>query len=68
MAVNVKCYLNIKENDKNLFKSSVEKFCRTAKKQKLQNVCRLDKAIKAAHEDMMFEMDDIDVLMKSLKE
>ena len=68
MAVNVKCYLNIKESDKNLFKSSVEKFGWTAKKQKLQNVCRLDKAIKAAHEDMMFEMDDIDVMMKSLKE
>lgn len=68
MAANVKYYLNIKESDKNLFKSSVKKFGWTAKKQKLQNVCRLDKAIKAAHEDMMFEMDDIDVLMKSLKE
>ena len=68
MAASVKYYLNIKESDKNLFKSSVKKFGWTAKKQKLQNVCRLDKAIKAAHEDMMFEMDDIDVLMKSLKE
>ena len=68
MAANVKYYLNIKESDKNLFKSSVKKFGWTAKKQKLQNVCRLGKAIKAAHEDMMFEMDDIDVLMKSLKE
>lgn len=68
MVANVKYYLNIKESDKNLFKSSVKKFGWTAKKQKLQNVCRLDKAIKAAHEDMMFEMDDIDVLMKSLKE
>lgn len=31
-------------------------------------MCRLDKAIKAAHEDMLFETDEIDVLMKSLKE
>ena len=68
MAANVKYYLNIKESDKNLFKSSVKKFGWTAKKQKLQNVCRLDKAIKAAHEDMLFETDDIDVMMKSLKE
>lgn len=68
MVANVKYFLNINESDKNLFKSSVKKFGWTAKKQKLQNVCRLDKAIKAAHEDMMFEMDDIDVLMKSLKE
>jgi len=68
VVANVKYFLNINESDKNLFKSSVKKFGWTAKKQKLQNVCRLDKAIKAAHEDMMFEMDDIDVLMKSLKE
>ena len=68
MAANVKYYLNIKESDKNLFKSSVKKFGWTAKKQKRQNVCRLDIAIKSAHEDMMFEMDDIDVLMKSLNE
>lgn len=68
MGANVKYYLNIKESDKNLFKSSVKKFGWTAKKQKSQNVCRLDKAIKAAHEDMLFETDDIDVLMKSLKE
>ena len=68
MDANVKYYLNIEESDKNLFKSSVKKFGRTARKQKFQNVCRLDKAIKAAHEDMLFETDDIDVLMKSLKE
>lgn len=68
MVANVKYYLNIKESDKNLFKSLVNKFGWTAKKQKRQVVCRLDKAIKAAHEDMLFETNDIDVLMKSLKE
>lgn len=32
------------------------------------DICRLDKAIKAAHEDTLFETRDIDVLMKSLME
>ena len=30
--------------------------------------CQLDKAIKSAHDDKLFETNDIDVLMKSLKE
>lgn len=68
MGPNLTYYLNIPESDKSLFKSLVRKFGWTAKKQKTQTVCRLDKAIKAAHEDKLFETDDIDVLMKSLKE
>ena len=68
MESNLTYYLNIPESDKSLFESLVKKFGWTAKKQKSQTVCRLDKAIKAAHEDKLFETDDIDVLMKSLKE
>ena len=68
MDANITYYLNIPESDKSLFKSLVKKFGWTAKKQKNQTVCRLDKAIKAAHEDKLFETDNIDVLMKSLKE
>ena len=30
--------------------------------------CRLDEAIRSAHEDKLFETNDVDVLMKSLKE
>lgn len=33
-----------------------------------QPVCRLNEAIKSAHEDKLFETNDVDVLMKSLKE
>lgn len=46
----------------------VKKFGRMNKRQKSTVVCHLDKAIKAAHEDKLFETDDIDVFMKSLKE
>ena len=68
MESNLTYYLNIPESDKGLFKSLVKKFGWTAKEQKNQTVCSLDKAIKAAHEDKLFETDNIDVLMKSLKE
>lgn len=68
MDANITYYLNIPESDKSLFKSLVKNFGWTAKKQKNQTVCRLEKAIKAAHEDKLFGTDNIDVLMKSLKE
>ena len=68
MEPNLTYYLNIPESDKSLFKSLVRKFGWTAKKQKPKTVCRLDKAIKAAHEDKLFETHNIDVLMKNLKE
>lgn len=68
METNATYYLNIPQGDVTLFKSLVKKFGWTAKIQKKQPICRLDKAIKSAHEDKLSETNDVDVLMKSLKE
>lgn len=60
--------LNIPANDNSLFRSLVKRFGWIAKKQKTQHINHLDEAIKAAHEDDLFETKDIDTLMKSLTE
>lgn len=68
METNATYILQIPEADNNLLHALAKKFGWTAKKQKPQHITRLDKAIKSAHEDELFETNDIDVLMKSLKE
>ncbi|MDO4159369.1 MAG: hypothetical protein Q4D41_02815 [Prevotellaceae bacterium] len=60
--------LNIPASDAALFKSLIKRMGWKAKMQKPQKISRLEAAVKAAHEDELFETDDIDVLMKSLKE
>lgn len=59
--------LNIPAGDNSLFRSLVKKFGWTVKKQKPQRVTHLDEAIRAAHEDELFETNDIDTLMRSLE-
>lgn len=60
--------LDIPARDNSLFRSLVRRFGWTAKKQRAGRSRRLDAAIKAAHEETLFETDNIDVLMKSLTE
>lgn len=60
--------LDIPANDRTFLLSLAKRMGWTAKKKSEQHICRLDKAIKAAHEDTLFETHDIDVLMKSLME
>ena len=60
--------LDIPNSDLTLFKSLAKKFGWNVKKKKEQKICRLDAALKAANEDILFETDDIDTLMNSLKE
>lgn len=60
--------LNIPSSDNNLFHSLVRRFGWTAKKKREQHITHLDAAIKAAHEEDLFETNDIDTLMKSLTE
>lgn len=60
--------LNIPASDNGLFRSLVKRFGWTAKKEKSQRITHLYKAIKAAHEDELFETNDIDTPMQSLSE
>lgn len=60
--------LSIPARDAHFFNSLIKRMGWKAKKQKAQKISRLDEAIKAAHEEELFETADIDVLMKSLKE
>lgn len=60
--------LDIPSNDRALFRSLVKRFGWQAKEQIHQPINHLDTAIKAAHEDELFETNDIDTLMKSLTE
>lgn len=59
--------LDIPICDVNLLKSLSKKFGWVAKKQKEQKICRLDKAIKASKTETLFETNDLDILMDSLK-
>lgn len=59
--------LQIPSSDGRLLMSLSKRFGWMAKRQKPQRITRLDAAIKAAHEGNLFETNDIDVLMKSLK-
>ena len=68
MDTNLLYTINVPVGDEGLLRALVKKMGWTAKKQKEQKVCRLDTALKAAHNDTLFETQDIDVLMKSLKE
>ena len=60
--------LDIPANDRALFRSLVKRFGWRAKKQTSQRITHLDAAVKAAHEDELFETNDIHTLMKSLTE
>lgn len=60
--------LDIPSNDRALFRSLVKRFGWRAKEQVRQPITHLDAAIKAAHEDELFETNDIHTLMKSLAE
>lgn len=68
MEANTTYILHIPESDNNLLRSLAKKFGWKATKQKPQRITHLDKAIKSAHEDELFETNDIDVLMKNLTE
>lgn len=60
--------VDIPAGDKTFLLSLAKKMGWTARKKTEQHVCRLDKAIKAAHEDTLYQTKDINVLMKSLME
>lgn len=60
--------VDIPATDRMILLSLAKRMGWTAKKKPEQHICRLDEAIKAAHEDTLFETRDIDVLMKSLME
>ncbi|MGN0282656.1 MAG: hypothetical protein ACI4B3_10225 [Prevotella sp.] len=60
--------LDIPATDRTFLLSLVKRMGWTAKKKPEQRICRLDEAIKAAHEDTLFQTRDIEVLMKSLME
>ncbi|MCI6839226.1 MAG: hypothetical protein MR900_04995 [Prevotella sp.] len=59
--------LDIPVCDVDLLKSLPKKLGWVAKKQRAQKVCRLDEAIDAAKHDVLFETNDLDVLMENLK-
>ncbi len=59
--------LDIPVCDANLLKSLSKKFGWVVKKQKTQKICKLDEAIDAAKHDVLFETDNLDVLMENLK-
>ena len=58
--------LDIPATDRTFLLSLAKRMGWTAKKKSEQHICRLDKAIKVAHEDTLFETRDIDVLMNNL--
>lgn len=60
--------LDVPLNDIALFRSLVKKFGWIAKKQKTTKITRLDQALAAAESEKLFATNDLDVLMKSLKE
>ena len=60
--------LNIPTSDAQFFMSLVKKMGWSAKKQAPAKTTRLAKAIKAAHEEELFETNDINELMKMLEE
>ena len=60
--------LNLPPCDVSLFKTLVKKFGWIAQKQPQKKQSHLDKAIKAANEEVLFATNDIDTLMKSLEE
>lgn len=68
MATSATFTLDIPESDISLLRSLAKKFDWHAKRKTTQRVCRLDEALRAAHEDTLFETNDLDVLMKSLSE
>ena len=59
--------LDIPVCDADLLKSLSKKLGWVAKKQRAQKVCSLDDAIDAAKHDVLFETNDLDVLMENLK-
>ena len=59
--------LDVPDCDVDLLKSLSKKFGWIARKQKKQRVCRLDEAIEAAKTGMLYETNDLDTLMESLK-
>lgn len=58
--------LDIPTSDTNLLKSLSKNFGWVVKKQKTQKICRLDETIEAAKNDVLFETNNLDVLMDSL--
>lgn len=58
--------LDIPTSDTNLLKSLSKKFGWVVKKQKTQKICRLDEAIEAAKNEVLFETNNLDVLLDSL--
>lgn len=60
--------LDLPPCDVSFFKTLAKKFGWIAKKQPQKKCSRLDKAIKAANEEVLFATNDIDTLMKSLEE
>lgn len=58
--------LNVPMGDLKLFEALTKKFGWIARKQKTNTSCHLDKALKAAEEEVLFETNDLDTLMKSL--
>ena len=58
--------LDIPISDTNLLKSLSKKFGWVVKKQKTQKISRLDEAIEAAKNEVLFETNNLDVLMDSL--
>ena len=60
--------LSVPASDERFLRSFMKKMGWSFKKQKTEKSTRLDAAIKAAHQEKLFETNDIDVLMKSLQE
>ena len=58
--------LNIPMGDLSLFEALIHKFGWIAKRQKVAKQSHLEKALKAAESEKLFETNDLDTLMKSL--
>lgn len=59
--------LNVPTADVGLLKSLAKRFGWSTKKISVSKECHLDKAIKAAKDETLFETNDLDELMNSLR-
>lgn len=59
--------LNVPTGDVSLLKSLAKRFGWSTKKISVRKECHLDKAIKASKDEPLFETNDLDELMNSLR-
>lgn len=59
--------LNVPTGDVSLLKTLAKKFGWSTKKVSAHKECRLDRAVRAANEEMLYETKDLDDLLDSLK-